>query len=236
MPILKRAIRGLISAIEPAVYLVIFIGAAVCWHVFSLPNAETVFRWAEELLQQYGVLIVLIAAVGEGIVLANLYFPGSAVIVLSISLLRGRPVDAVLAVVAASGGFTVASLLNYALGRYALHSLVDRLGGRAWLRRAERFQARWGKWALFMSYAHPNLGAFFAVNAGKATYPLWTFALVVSSATLFWNLLWGLLAYNFASVARNLVTSVFLIGTFITVWFVASFLYGALRPAGMKDE
>ena len=99
-----------------------------------------------------------------------------------VALQLGNAAPVWLIVLVASIGNTLGAVVNYVLGRWALH-----LRGSRWfpvtdahLARAQGWYARWGVWSLLLSWA--PLGDAFTVIAGIMRTPVWIFLTLVALA------------------------------------------------------
>ncbi len=100
-----------------------------------------------------------------------------------VGLLLAGEQPALALVLVAGMGNVLGSLVNYALGRAALHFRDRRWfpAGPAALERASRWYGRYGRWSLLLSWA-PFIGDPLTVAAGVLREPLWSFLLLVALA------------------------------------------------------
>ncbi len=100
-----------------------------------------------------------------------------------VGLLLAGEQPALALVLVAGVGNVLGSLVNYALGRAALHFRGRRWfpAGPAALERASRWYGRYGRWSLLLSWA-PFIGDPLTVAAGVLREPLWSFLLLVALA------------------------------------------------------
>lgn len=219
----RKVQEALTASIAPAIYTGLFLLLMLVWHVAKLPNPERVFEAVASLYKTHGLWIVGLSAFIEGLVLVNLYFPGSAVILIGVISFRGDSIGAASVVVVTMLAFILAANCNYAFGFFGLHDLIKRLGGGLWLEKAHRWYDTKGHRALLLSYWHPNLGAFVAVACGNARLDYHRFLCLVVIAIIAWNTLWGFLAYNFASLAKETATQPLILLSAFVLWTLIAF-------------
>lgn len=225
----KRIAVAYRQAFGPLIFTLGFVGL-ICladWGV--LPDSKHIFAVVSYHFERHGILLVGIAAFIEGIVLLNLYFPGSAIIVLGITSAGGDIRQATLMVASVMLGFFASAQFNYFIGRAGLRPIVIRFGGRRWLERAERWYSHMGQYLVIFAYAHPNLGAFVAVECGNARFTLKRFIAITAISILIWNTIWGLICYFNGHLIRETATNSRLLLGIFAAWTIASFLWGYFR-------
>lgn len=223
-PLLSAKVRhALISSVEPAVYTCLFLLLMLVWRLAKMPDPERVFEVVSALFKTHGLWIVGLSAFVEGLVLVNLYFPGSAVILIAVITFRGDPIGAASVVTVTMFAFVLAAFCNYAIGFFGLHHLIRRLGGGPWLDKAHRWYEAKGHRAVLLAYWHPNLGAFVAVACGNGHLDFHRFLRFVIVAVIAWNTLWGALAYHFASLAKQTATQPFVLLAAFLLWTAVRF-------------
>lgn len=213
-----------ISAIEPALYTLGFFVLILAWNLFELPQGEALFSQLGDIFRRHGLWIVGVSALIEGLVLVNLYFPGSAVIAIAVIALRGQPAQAAMVVGITAVAFVVAAQINFLIGYYGVHALFLRMRGEAFLDRVKLWHARFGKWFIPLSFFHPNFGAFVAVACGKARYSPTKFMSLAASAILFWNTVWGLGVYSFSSAVQKAASNPWFILVALLGWTLVRFI------------
>lgn len=99
-----------------------------------------------------------------------------------------------IALVAATLGTVVGSLLSYAMGRYGVLPLVERYGKYVFVtphhvEMTHRFfEKRGAGWAIFLSRFVPVVRHLISIPAGSARMPLPTFILATTAGGALWNL------------------------------------------------
>ena len=174
-------------------------------------------------------MIVALAAFVEGLVLVNIYFPGSAVILIGVVAQKGNAMGATHVVLVTMAAFLISGVVNYAIGYFGLHKVIKRFGGDAWLQQAERWYEQSGHKAILTSYMHPNLGAFVSVACGNARYSFISFLKFAAIGAVAWNTLWGLVVYRFADVAKSAATQSWSVIALLLMWAAFAFIKGFVK-------
>lgn len=231
----RRCRSGLERAAAPFGFTIGFVLLMAIWQLFGLPDAEGLQVSIESFYRRYGLIVVGCGALIEGIVLVNLYFPGSAVIVLGVVSNRGRPIEAAVLVSVASLSFIIASQLNYLIGRLGLQYVIAKCGGKQWLNQAHYRYTRYGVTIIPASFIHPNLGAFVAVVCGVARLDWKAFACLSSVSIVLWNIFWGLVVYSFADAVAKATTHPLILLLILLGWSLAAFVVGVVRHSSQTD-
>lgn len=191
-PSLKDLIR--LSA-GPGLALASLIAFVAIYQALELPNADELVRLSKIYLARYGYLIVFVAAFIETIPPFNFYFPGSAVVVLSVAFCRSGTLNVFLVLFVVGAAFLSAYVLDYFIGKCGWLWLLTRFGFREALERSrEKVSTNGAAW-LWWAYVHPNIGAIAATSCGILGIPLRRFLLHSMGAITFWVASWGTLAF-----------------------------------------
>lgn len=227
--LLNRFRNGVSFATPPLFYLVLFVLLIGLWSYFALPSPRYVYDIIVGLFDKYGIVIVAFAALIEGLVLVSLYFPGSGVILIGVASSQGDPLRAVFIVSVVTICFAVAANINYALGFYGIHGIIERFGGRKILDGSRKRYEKFGVLILIPSFIHPNLGGFMSVASGIARLR-WRRFFVLSIISLsVWNVMWGIVAYNLSEVVEGAATQPGLVLTGLTIWAFVAFCVGFVK-------
>lgn len=167
----------------------------VCFYFLPIPDKEDMIEFMRHYYNQYGYWLVFAAAIGEGLLFVNWYWPGSVAIVFGVVFARPDPLRASVMVLLVMVGFFATTLFNYALGKYGWYRLFLYLGLRKPLEDVKRRVENKGLPIILWSYLHPNLGALTATSAGILQLPFRKFVQYSVIAVLGWNTLWGFVAY-----------------------------------------
>jgi membrane protein DedA with SNARE-associated domain len=158
--------------IEPGMFQFVLAVALIVvgflWIPIGLPAPDETVAIATNLFEKYGMIVLLIGAFVEGIFMVNLYFPGSFLILLAI-LVSSRTLPELAAITAIAWvAFSLASALNYFLGRYGFYKLLLFLGSPKLVEDMRAWMNKRGRWAILLSAFHPNFLAISVVSMGVA--------------------------------------------------------------------
>ena len=146
--------------------------------VFALMLVDAVLPAASELVMLYAGALAAGALTGHEVT----FF--------------GEPIESTLwayVVMATAGtvGYTLGSVLGWAIGLYGGRPYLERHG--RWLHvtpdkldRAERWFARWGDWAVLVSRVTPVVRSFISIPAGIAEMPLLRYTVLTFVGTIPW--------------------------------------------------
>lgn len=89
-------------------------------------------------------------------------------------------------------GNTIGSLIAYYVGAYGGRPFAEKYGkyflvSRHDLDLADRFFARWGNWAVFVSRLLPVVRTFISFPAGIARMPVWQFTIYTFLGAFLWS-------------------------------------------------
>jgi len=178
----------------PLSLLVGFISLFVIWKAFELPPAEIIIQKINVLFDSYGLLIFFISAFIEGILLFGGYFPGVFIIFVSVVSAISLP-EALLRISISTIGLTFAHMANYSLGKYGWYKLLLKFGLKGPIEDAKIKLLKKGPMAIFASYWLPSVATLTDTAAGILHMPFRKFFYSSISASIFWNLLVGLIVY-----------------------------------------
>ena len=226
---------ALSAAAAPAVYTVLFLLLMILWKIFGLPIPDQVYSYVVDLFREYGLAVVFLAALIEGLVVINLYFPGSAVILLGVATAE-TPLGAIVVVILTTVAFIITAYLDFLLGYFGLHWIIEKLGGGKWLEQAHIRRERYGMYALPLSFIHPNLGGFMSVSCGVGRIRKSSFLLISSLSIISWNAVWGFLAYFMSSGVKKIATEPWLLLIAFIIWTTVAFLIGLSKKPTFKSD
>lgn len=199
------------KAILPLGVLGVLMFFYLLWRHFGLPPKEELLIIASEYFDRFGLWILLLSSMVEGLVLIGWYYPGSLVIFLGV-ILAGQDLWQVAAAVSIiSLGLFVSYITNFFLGRYGWYKLLLKFGLKEALDDAKERVEKHGLAAIFMSYWQPNLAALVATSAGILSFSFKKFFFYSLFATIIWNIFWGTLVSIIGEGALELVGLRFLL-------------------------
>lgn len=179
----------------PILLLVAFLIFIGLYRLLGLPSPDELIKLAETYYSRHGYFVVFIAAIIEGLILVNWYFPGSVVIVLGVTLNTEANLNIYIVISLVTLAFFLDYQINYFLGRYGWYRLFLYFGLRPPLEKMTRRVQKYGLRIILMTYFHPNVGALAATSCGILLLPFRRFIAYSMLAVVFWNALWGVLVY-----------------------------------------
>jgi membrane protein DedA with SNARE-associated domain len=154
------------------------IGDYGLYAVFLLMLVDAVLPAASEVVMVYG------GAVAAGA------FAGQDVVLFGRTLEEGFPAYVAIAL-AGTIGYTVGSVLGWAIGLYGGRPYLERHG--RWLHldaerleRAERWFERWEDWAVFLGRLTPVVRSFVSIPAGVLETPFVRYTLLTLAGSAIW--------------------------------------------------
>ncbi len=202
--------------------------------IFNLPEPEKMLLSLEGAYNRYGVLIILLSSIIEGLLLIGNYVPGGTMIFLGV-ILASSVLEAVWVVFLVTVGLYSGYLVSYLLGRYGWYVLLTRFGFSEAIERSKmRLEKHAGK-AFATSYSVPNLAALTATAAGITKFGFRKFLLYSLASTVGWNIFWGTFVYTLGTRAFELTgfKSAFAV---LGVWIVILIISDLINRNRTKNE
>jgi membrane protein DedA with SNARE-associated domain len=179
----------------PLSLLVLLIAFTVAYHFAGFPEGDDLIKVFEGYLNRYGYAIVFVAALIEAIPPINFYFPGSAVVVISVALTRDGSLNIFGVLSAAAAAFFISFAFDFLLGKHGLQWLVLRTSFAPALIRAQEKIAKHGPKWIWLANFHPNIGALAAMSCGMLKVPFRIYSAYSAASLLLWVSAWGTVAY-----------------------------------------
>ncbi len=190
----------------PLSLLALFVSIFILWKILGLPSADELIKSISAWMDKYGLLVIFAGAFVEGILLIGAYFPGLFVIFVSI-VSSSSVEEAATRVFLGTLGLILAHATNYVLGRYGWYKLLAKLGTKKSIEEAQEKLSQNDTKAIWASYWLPSLATVVDTASGILKIPFKKFILSSISASVFWNLITGIVVYAMGSKALVLVTS-----------------------------
>ena len=189
----------------------------IIWGVLDWPRGQELTDLTEGWLEKYGLWIIFISAIIEGVLILGQYYPGGLVIFLGV-IAAGKNIPLVIGVVAiVSLAFFIAYTINYLIGKYGWYRLLLKFGLKKPLDNAQKKLSKHELNAVIFSYWEPNLASVTATAAGILQIPLSRFALHSALGIVIWNVFWGTLVFTLGSSALNLMGLKWILAVFV-IW------------------
>lgn len=214
----ERIKEFLLYAAVPIFLLALFLLSIPAAALLGFPTDEKVFlELVENYYARYGYWVVFVAALIEGVLFVNWYFPGSIVAVLGVVFAPKVGLSVVVVVILIILAFLVAAVLNYFLGKYGWYRLFLKFGLKTPLDRIKKRTEKFGLQIIFSTYFHPNMGALVATSAGILHIPFLKFFLYSALALAVWDTFWGVLVYLLGPIILKFL-SIQLIVAIMAIW------------------
>lgn len=218
----NRSFREKIPELLGIVIIIVFYLAFFLFVKGKIPDAETLLSVIKNLYGAYGYYLVFFGAILEGTFIVGLYLPGATVVLLGAALSRTGVIHFPIVLALGILGFVIGYIINYILGRYGWHSVLNHLGLKRGIDVAKRKLEDSKNKTIFLGYFHPASASFIATAAGVLRIPFKQFFILSLLAQLFWSTLWGSLAYLFGMHLVELFLKYFgfvMIGV-VGIWFL----------------
>ena len=166
------------------------LGSHGLYAVFLLMLVDAVLPAASELIMVYGGALAA-GAFSSGVVLFGHEFESGFGAWLAI-------------VLAGTIGYTIGSVLGWAIGIYGGRPFLERRG--RWfhlsppkLAKAERWFERWGDWAVFLGRITPVARSFVSIPAGVFRAPLGRYTVLTFIGSTIWCVVFAAVGYAFGT-------------------------------------
>lgn len=179
-------------AAVPLMLLAFYLSLAVVWIALDLPTDQKLVAIVYGWFTHYGLWIVFVAAIFEGLLVVGQYFPGGFVIFVGV-LAAGDNIPRIAAVVAiVSLAFLISYIANYAIGKYGFYRLFLRFGFRNALEKAQiKLRENYFS-AIFASYWASNFAAITSTAAGTLQLSFRTFLIYSAACITMWGTFWAI--------------------------------------------
>lgn len=181
--------------IIPVIFLAMYLSLQIVWRVFDLPPQSEVIETIKQYFDRYGLSIVFIGALIEGMLLLGQYFPGGFIIFLGVIAAGSDKAEAALVVSVVSLAFAISYSINYLLGRVGWYLVLSRFGMASAIENAKAKLMKHDLNAIISTYWEPNLASLTATAAGvlRISYKRFLFCSLIGIAI--WNSFWGIFVF-----------------------------------------
>ena len=179
----------------------------------------------ENLYSKYGLMGLFVAAFFEGLAYVGLYFAGCLIILFVVLFSDGKLVSFFNISVVVALALTLASLLNYTLGRYIISKPIRES--------KEVEKERKLSSGLILSALHPNSLAFYFVNLGMNKENPWK-VIFVPLILVPYGFLLGYLFYQMKPILLTNAESPYILLTALVLWFIFAFIMKNKRDKKSK--
>jgi len=226
---MKEQIKNYLKLlIIPATVFIIYLTMFLLWRLFSLPPQEELIEIVKTFFEKYGLIVVFISAIIEGILLVGQYFPGGFVIFLGVITAAGDVLRATKVVLIVSLAFIMAYNINYMMGKYGFYKLFVKFGLRKSLDDAQTKLNKHGLKVVLFSYWDTSLASITATGAGILKLSFLKFQIYSLIGILIWNTFWGILVFQLGEEALKL-TGLKYITIIILIWIAVIIVAEIIR-------
>lgn len=201
----------------PIAFIFIYLIIYFLWKFFELPSQDQMIVIVEEWFSKYGLLLVFIGALVEGLLLVGNYFPGGFIIFLGVISVGKNIPRAAEVVIVVCIAFFISYTLNYMLGKHGWYKLFVKFGLSNLLEKYKDKLTKQGLNAIFFTYWLPNLASLTATSAGILKVPLRKFSIYSAIGIIIWSTFWGTLIYLLGQAALEIIGLKFVV-LFFLVW------------------
>jgi membrane protein DedA with SNARE-associated domain len=188
----------------PLSLFVISISLVLIWNLFNLPPLDVLLTKVKYWFDLYGLPLLFVSAILEGMLLVCGYFPGLFVIFVSV-ILADSPFEAITAVIVGTLGLIVAHSINYILGKYGWYQLLVKFGLKTSIEESRDNLISKGHWTIWSSYWLPSMSALTDTAAGIIHMPFRKFIFHSTFASFAWNSFVGIIVYLIGEPALYVV-------------------------------
>jgi membrane protein DedA with SNARE-associated domain len=215
----------------PVLLLGIVLTLSLFWKILDLPPEDQLIEIARKYFDKYGLIVLLISAIIEGVLLVGWYYPGSLVIFLGV-IFAGKNVSlAIETVLIITLGLYLAYLINYILGKYGWYRLLLAFGLSKPLEKAQLRITKYGFSGILLSYWHPNLAAIASTAAGTLQFSWRKFLIYSLISVSIWNIFWGTLVYFLGEASLGIVGL-----KFVLIAIVGWIIVNLIKQKATKDR
>lgn len=179
----------------PISLFVVYLSLVLLWKFFGLPSPEALAEIIKDYFDRYGLIVIFIAALIEGVLIIGQYFPGGFIIFLGVISAAGNIPKVAAVVLVVSVAFFISYHLNYVIGKYGWYKLFIKFGLADALEKAKLKLSRHVLSAVLSSYWEPSLASITATAAGVLQIPMKVFLGSSIVGIIIWNTLWGIVVY-----------------------------------------
>lgn len=216
------------ATLEPSLYILILAGTVILWRACAWPSPETVFENLIQQLRTEGWYVVLIASFLEGLVLINIYVPGSVVVAAAIIASKGNCGMIFQFATISYTMFVLSGCLNFYIGKKAfcrLAALIERYSNSAALSQGSNSVLSVKSkpsWAAALLMIHPNLGALYQVHCGRNNIPISNILPLILVGYFISIGFWTAITLLFTKQIKIVATNPWLIFSILSGWWLWS--------------
>jgi len=167
-----------------------------------------------QLINEGGLGLIFAASFVENLPTVNAYFPGSVVLLVTMTSTSGDPARAVWVYMAVVVPAILANLLSFLAGRL----MWQKRGHRVEPNRTKRV---WGLVMLYIfNYWHPHLASMVALSTGSEGVTISHHLRAFLPVSLGWSLIWAVALYNMGMSVNFSAQMNWLVWVYLILWFL----------------
>lgn len=189
---IKKVLLFISPGIFPFSICLLLILFSILYRIISLPTPEDLINIYRVLFESYGLWILFISAIVEGLFIIGLYFPGSLTIALSVLILGNTTLDLFLIGSISYVAFMLSNIMNYYIGKYGYYKLLLFISKKDTIDKMQKTMEKYGNRTFFITGVLPNFFAVTSVCAGISNLNIFRTLYLQATALLFWIFIWTL--------------------------------------------
>lgn len=189
---IKKVLLFISPGIFPFSICLLLILFSILYRIISLPTPEDLINIYRVLFESYGLWILFISAIVEGLFIIGLYFPGSLTIALSVLILGNTTLDLFLIGSISYVAFMLSNIMNYYIGKYGYYKLLLFISRKDTIDKMQKTMEKYGNRTFFITGVLPNFFAVTSVCAGISNLNIIRTLYLQATALLFWIFIWTL--------------------------------------------
>lgn len=187
-------IRKFYNFISPGIFpftiCILLIVFTIFYKLFNLPSSNELFVKIQSWYSEYGLPLLFLAALIEGLFIIGMYFPGSLAIALAVYSLGDNLLSLFYIGAISFIAFLIANICDYYLGKYGYYKFLLLIGKKNIIEDMNNTMIKYGNRTFFITGFFPNFIAITSVCAGISNMPIRRAILLQAASLLFWVTIW----------------------------------------------
>ncbi len=229
-------LKNILKALSiPFTILALSLGYQLLWNYLRWPKGDDLIALIIDFFNHYGLWVVFISSILESALLVGNFFPGGAVIFLSVIAAGHNFPRILLTVSIVCVGFFIGYAIDYTLGKYGWHKLLLKFGLNEQIEKAKAKLIKHSFNAIFLSYWEVNLASITATSAGILKMDIKKFFRESTIALILWNIFWTILVVSLGKKALDLITNLIFVIPIIVVWILVILIRMHMQHKKLKN-
>lgn len=204
----------------PLFFLALLITIYALWNAFNLPRTDEIILMMQGWFQTYGLWLMSVNGLIEGLAFVGMYYPGTLVIFLGVVLMDSL-LDVLIVGLMTLAGLMVAYALDYYIGTKKWCRRLMRLGISKPFEVAQGHIREGGARNIFWYSWMPNVTTFMATAAGVEGVGWWRTMWELFKATVIWGGGW-ILIFIFIGDEILEIFGIQILFLLIIIWMVSN--------------